>query len=93
MPANPKYLSSKGQRWLKITAGLIGGYLVTMLFHNAIGIHLTSKGGIALTSAFSAFFMWVGLMVLAFMAKSGWKVWGIYLLVIGVCSVIIYMGL
>ncbi len=93
MPANQKYLSSTGQRWLKITAGIIGGYLVTMLLHNAIGIHLTNKGGIALTSAFSAFFMWVGLMVWAFMSKSGWKIWGIYLLIISVCSLIIYLGL
>ena len=93
MPANKKYLSTSGQRWLKITAGIIGGYIVTMLFHNAIGIHLTYKGAIALTSAFSAFFMWVGLMIWAFMSKNGWKIWGIYLLIIGICSVIIYLGL
>ncbi|MBP2834227.1 hypothetical protein J8281_18670 [Aquimarina sp. U1-2] len=93
MPANQKYLSSTRQRWLKITAGVIGGYLVTMLIHNAIGIHLANKGAIALTSAFSAFFTWVGLMVWAFMSKNGWKIWGIYLLIIGVCFVIIYLGL
>ncbi|WP_405414508.1 hypothetical protein [Maribacter sp. Asnod1-A12] len=92
MPANKKHLSSTGQRWLKVTAAIIGGYLVTMLVHNAIGIHLTNKGGIALTSAFSAFFMWVGLMVLAFLSKNGWKVWGIYLLIIALCAIIIYLG-
>lgn len=92
MPANKKHLSSPGQRWLKITAALIGGYLVTMLFHNAIGIHLTHKGALALTSSFSAFFMWIGFMVLAFLSKSGWKIWGLYLLIIAICAIIIYLG-
>ena len=92
MPANKKYLSSPGQRWLKITAAIIGGYLVTMLFHNAIGILLTNKGALALTSAFSAFFMWAGLMVLAFLSKNGWKVWGLFLLIIAICAIIIYLG-
>ncbi|WP_019039288.1 hypothetical protein [Psychroflexus tropicus] len=93
MPANKKYLSSPGQRVLKISAGILGGYLLTMLFHNAIGIHLNYKGAIALTSAFSAFFMWVALMIFAFVSKNGWKIWGIYLALILVCGIIIYLGL
>ena len=92
MPANKKYLSSPGQRWLKVTAAIIGGYLVTMLVHNAIGIHLTNKGTLALTSAFSAYFMWVGLMVFAFLSRNGWKVWGVFLLIIVLCAIIIYLG-
>ncbi len=92
MPANKKYLSNSRQRWSKITAAIIGGYLVTMLVHNAIGIHLTYKGGLALTSAFSAFFMWIGLMIVAFLSKNGWKVWGIYLLIIAISAIIIYLG-
>ncbi|MGB5818432.1 MAG: hypothetical protein WBG90_03030 [Saonia sp.] len=92
MPANKKYLSSPKQRGLKITAAIIGGYLVTMLLHNAIGIHLTHKGGIALTSAYSAFFIWIGLMVWAFMSKNGWKIWGIFLSIIAICSIIIVVG-
>jgi len=92
MPANKKYLSSPGQRWLKITAAIIGGYLVTMLFHNAIGVHLENKGPLALTTAFTAFIMWVGLMIAAFLSKNGWKIWGIYLSIITICGIIIYLG-
>jgi len=92
MPANKKHLSSPGQRWLKVTAAIIGGYLVTMLFHNAIGVHLESKGTLALTTAFTAFLMWVGLMITAFLSKNGWRIWGIYLSIIVICSVIIYLG-
>jgi len=38
MPANKKYLSSGGQQFLKTTAGILGGFIVTILFHNTIGI-------------------------------------------------------
>jgi len=92
MPANNKYLSSTGQRWLKITAAIIGGYLVTMLVHNAIGIHLNNKGALALTSAYSAYFMWIALMVIAFLSKNGWKIWGIYIVIIAISAIIIYLG-
>jgi hypothetical protein len=52
MPANLKYLSSKGQRWLKVTAAIIGGYAVTVTFHNAVGVFLTNyKGALIITSA------------------------------------------
>jgi hypothetical protein len=90
MPANTKYLSSPGQRWLKISAAIIGGYLVTMALHNAIGIFITPKSVIALTSAYSAFIVWVAFMILAFLFKNGWKVWGLYLLITIICGIIIF---
>lgn len=80
MPANPKYLSSPGQRVLKISAGVFGGYLLSTMLHLAlaaipgIGINLTLSG------SFSGFLLWVILMVFAFVARNGWIVWGIYLL-------------
>ena len=82
MPANKKHLSSRGQRWLKITAGLIGGFLITILFHNLIGLPFKEKGGIIITSAYTSFIMWAILMIVAFMFKNGWKIWGIYLILI-----------
>ena len=81
MPANKKYLSSRGQRWLKITAGIIGGFIVTILFHNFLGVMVEEKGGAIITSAYTSFLMWAGLMIIAFMQKNGWKIWGIYLLI------------
>ncbi len=82
MPANKKHLSNSGQRILKITAGIIGGYIVTVLFHNAIGGLLQEKEGLIITSAYSSFILWAALIVLAFLSKNGWKIWGIYILLI-----------
>jgi hypothetical protein len=90
MPANPKYLSSTGQRWLKLTAGILGGFIVTILFHNALGVFLTEKGGLVITSAYTSFLLWAALMVVALMIKNGWKTWGIYLILIVIFSVIIF---
>jgi hypothetical protein len=42
--------------------------------------------------AFSGFILWVALMIVAFLAKSGWKIWGIYLLITLLCSLLIYLG-
>ncbi len=91
MPANKKHLSSTGQRWLKTTAAIIGGYIVTMIIHNAIGIFLQNKAVVALTSAYSAFFMWVALMIWAFMSRNGWKIWGIYIGITAICAVLIVL--
>ncbi|MEM6722291.1 MAG: hypothetical protein AAF611_23390 [Bacteroidota bacterium] len=90
MPANKKYLSSTGQRWLKITAGIIGGFIVTILFHNAIGALMTEKGGLIITSAYTSFIMWALLMIVAFIIKNGWKTWGIYLLLMVIFGFIIF---
>ena len=92
MPANPKYFSSRGQRFLKITAGILGGFLVTIFFHNAIGSMLESKGGLIITTGYTSFLLWAALMVIAFMVKNGWKVWGIYLLLILFLGAIIFLN-
>ncbi|WP_027077105.1 hypothetical protein [Maribacter antarcticus] len=92
MPANKKYVSSKGQRVLKITAGILGGYVLTVLFHNAVGSFLEEKGGLIITTAYSSFILWAILMVLAFLSKNGWKVWGIYVLLSVVFSILIFIS-
>lgn len=92
MPANPKYLSSPGQRALKISAGLLGGYLLSTSLHLVaallpeIGINLLVSG------TFSGFLLWVVFMVLAFLARNGWTVWGIYLLLSLIFGFIAYSG-
>ncbi|MFS4446822.1 hypothetical protein [Maribacter sp. 2307UL18-2] len=91
MPANAKYLSSKGQRWLKISAGILGGYLASMAIHIAIGAVLEHKSALVLTTAYSTFFLWIAFMVFAFLSKNGWKVWGWMLLIIAICSTIIVL--
>ncbi|WP_281638106.1 hypothetical protein [Flavobacterium marginilacus] len=92
MPANPKYLTlSKGQRFLKITAAIIGGYLVSVSFHLALASWL-DKAAVIMTMSFSGFILWVGLMIVAFLAKNGWKIWGIYLLITFIFALILYLG-
>ena len=92
MPANKKYLSSPGQRVLKISAGVLGGLMVTILFHNAIASLLINKGWLIITSAYSSFLLWVLLLILAFMAKNGWKVWSGYLSLIIIFGIIIFLN-
>ncbi|MEM6317835.1 MAG: hypothetical protein AAF960_09195 [Bacteroidota bacterium] len=93
MPAKTQYLSSPKQRALKITAGIIGGYVLAMAFQLAIGAWLTDKAPMIITSAYASFFLWVGLMIVAFLAKNGWRIWGIYLGMTAVFGVIIYLGM
>ena len=91
MPAKTKYLSSPGQRFSKITAGILGGYLLTMAFHMMIGAMLTEKSGLVLTTAYSAFLMWVLLMIVAFISKKAWKVWLGYISGIIICAIMIFI--
>ena len=92
MPANKKYLNpSFSQRFAKITAAILGGLMVSVMFHMALASwfnHVT----VIITSTFSAFILWAILMVVAFLGKNGWKVWGIYLLASLVLFVIFYFG-
>lgn len=92
MPANPKYLTqSKGQRFLKISAAILGGYLVSVSFHLALAAWF-DKAAIIMTMGISGFTLWVALMVVAFLAKNGWKIWGIYLLLTLIFTLILYLG-
>ncbi|RYC53439.1 hypothetical protein DN53_04250 [Flagellimonas olearia] len=92
MPANKKYLTpSASQRFAKITAAILGGLMVAVMFHMALASWFNHVA-IIITSTFSAFILWAVLMVLAFLGKNGWKVWGIYLLASLVLFVIFYFG-
>lgn len=90
MPANEKYLSSTSQRIAKISAGIIGGYFAAIALHLVWGVLSEDKAVMVLTSAFSTFFLWVGFMILAFLAKNGWIYWLKMLAIIVSCGLIIY---
>ena len=79
MPANPKYLASSFQRFLKITAAILGGYFVSMSFHVAIAAWV-DQVPVLITMTYMGYILWVALMIVAFLANNGWKIWGIYLL-------------
>ena len=90
MPAKKEYLTTRGQRALKITAGLLGGYFVSLTLHLALAAVVPFKSDVMMTATFTLFIVWVALMLVAFMARNGWKIWGLYLLVTAVLSAIIY---
>lgn len=92
MPANKKYLTPTFlHRFIRITAGFIGGYLVTVSFFIALSFYF-DKVSVLFTLVFGGFLVWVGLMIVAFIAKSGWKIWGIYLLLTLFFSAIVYLN-
>ncbi|WP_057939407.1 hypothetical protein [Algoriphagus resistens] len=92
MPANKKYLTPTFlHRFIRITAGLIGGYAVTVSFFLALSFWL-DKVSVLFTLVFGGFLVWVGLMIVAFIAKSGWKIWAIYVFLTLCFSTIIYLN-
>lgn len=80
MPANKKHLSSPFQRFAKITAGFIGGYIVTELLHIYLMLWWDMTNAI-MTLRFAGFILWCALLITAILSKNGWKIWGIYLLI------------
>ncbi|MEM8967047.1 MAG: hypothetical protein AAGE93_11565 [Bacteroidota bacterium] len=91
MPAKAKYLSSGWTRFSKVTAAILGSYVVTMLIHIAIAKTAVNDTPVLLTSAYSAFLLWVGFMVLTFFIKKAWYVWAVYGVLSGMCLAIIYL--
>ncbi|WP_164109707.1 MULTISPECIES: hypothetical protein [Sphingobacterium] len=83
MPANKKYLSSPLQRFLKISAGFIGGYTVMLSFHLLL-TQMFDKKDIIITAAFTGYILWAVLLLLAFLSKNGWKVWIYYIVLTAV---------
>lgn len=92
MPANKKHLTPTFlHRFSRITAGFVGGYLVTVSFFLALSFYL-DKISVLFTLVFGGFLIWASLMILAFIAKSSWKIWGIYLLLTLFFSAIVYLN-
>ena len=91
MPAKKEYLTTKSQRALKITAGLIGGYFLSVTFQMMISVLIPYRTAVILSGAFSVFLLWVALIVIAFLVRNGWLIWGIYLFVTIVCSAIVFL--
>tara|TARA_R110002074_G_scaffold382842_1_gene562836 strand:+ start:185 stop:478 length:294 start_codon:yes stop_codon:yes gene_type:complete len=90
MPANKKHLNPNFlHRLSRISAGLVGGYLVTVSFFLALSFVL-DKVAVLFTLVFGGFLLWVGLFIVAFIAKKGWKLWAIYLLLTLVFSSVVY---
>lgn len=89
MPANKKELSTPIQRFAKITAGFIGGYVLTQSFHMFLALCWDMPNAM-ITLRCIGFILWCVLLIFAFLAKNGWKVWGIYLALSLVFIALIY---
>lgn len=93
MPANKKYLTtSPWQRFAKISAAILGGLAVSVLFHLALASWFDRRA-VIISSTYTAFILWALLMVLAFLGKNGWKVWGIFLLASLLLGLLAHLGI
>lgn len=93
MPANRKYLTkSPWQKGAKFTAGLIGGYAISALFHMVLALLLPAHKEVLATSMFTLFILWIILLIIPYLFKNGWKVWGIYLSIISVLLALFFIG-
>ncbi|MCL6219217.1 hypothetical protein [Zunongwangia pacifica] len=93
MPANKKYLTTSfHQKFAKLTAGIIGGYSISALVHLLLGFWLPDHKIVFITSVFSLFLLWMLLVIIPYLYKNGWKVWGIYLSIIILLYVGVYFG-
>ncbi len=79
MPANKKYLTkSPWLRLAKILIGSIGGYAVMFSFHLLI-CKVFPQRDVIVTSFITGYIIWSILLLLAFLSKSVWKIFTIYL--------------
>lgn len=92
MPANKKHLTrSPLHRFLKVSAGFVGGYAVTEALHMALMPYVGSANAL-FTLRWAGFIVWATLMALAFIPRNGWKIWGLYLAITAVLVAIIYLN-
>lgn len=70
---------------------LFGAYAATATFHIAIAKNVNDDVPVLLTSTYSSFLLWVGLMVMIYMIRKAWISWGILCLIIGICSALIFV--
>lgn len=91
MPAKKKYLSPGWTRFSKIVAIILGAYAATATLHIAIAKNVANDVPVLLTSTYSSFLCWVGLMVMVYMLKRAWVAWSILLIIITVSSILIYL--
>jgi hypothetical protein len=56
-------------------AAIFGAYIATMFIHIAIGKSVPHDTPVLLTSTYSVFLCWVGLMVLIYFIQRAWVSW------------------
>lgn len=93
MPANPKYLNkSPWQQFAKLSAGILGGYIISSLLHMVLALFIFPHKIVIATSIVTLFIVWCTLLIIPYLFKNGWKVWGIYLFIIIILYILFYIG-
>ena len=91
MPAKKKYLSSGWTRLSKIFAIIFGAYAATATLHIALAKNVTNDVPVLLTSTYSSFLCWTGLMIMVYMIKRAWVSWSILFGIIAISSLLIFI--
>lgn len=92
MPAKNEYLSGPWKRFSKLIAAIVGAYIAAMLFHVAIAkFAMPNETPIVLSSSYTAFVTWVGLMVLVYFIKRAWHAWLLLFVISFISGLIIFI--
>ena len=91
MPAKAKYLSSGWTRFSKVVAAIFGAYFATMFMHIALAKNVPNDTPVLLTSTYTAFLVWCGLMIMIYLIKKAWISWAILLSVILISALLIFI--
>lgn len=92
MPAKKEYLSGPWKRFSKLMAATVGAYVAAMLFHVATAkIAMPNESSIVLSSSYTGFVTWVGLMVLIYFIKKAWHAWLLLFAVSFISGAIIFI--
>jgi len=91
MPANSKYLTTSPlQRILRISAGVIGGYIITALIHMVSALLLPWHKEVLALSIVIYFPIWAIFLFIPFFRKNGLTTWLYYLIIILLLYTIYY---
>lgn len=93
MPANPKYLTKNSwQQFAKLSAGILGGYIITALIHMVLALFIPYHKEILITTTITFFIIWVVFLIIPYLFKNGWKVWLLYIVIISILFGLYYIG-
>ena len=91
MPAKAEYLSNGWVRFSKVLAAILGAYVATMFLHIAIAKNVANDAPIILTSTYTTFLVWCGLMIMVYMIRKAWVSWAILFSIILISGLLIFM--
>jgi len=66
MPAKKKYLAGGWKRLSKVLAIIFGAYFASAFLHIALAKNVLNDTPVLLTSAYTSFLVWTGLMVMVY---------------------------